>query len=567
MTIDYGPSRQRIVQKTFQNNVLKEKKIYVSSLYEKEVTDTTMREMVYIRGAGGVVAVENKRTLLSTNAVTNYTDYWHKDHLGSLQSVTNSSGQKVAEYNYDAWGKRRNLDGSAMPITFALNGNRYDRGFTGHEHIDLFGLINMNGRVYDPVLGRFLSPDPVFEDIGDYQSMNRYSYVRNNPLNFTDPSGFKSWRKSSIGRAISKSIKTSVNSAKKSVGYAMSAGKSFASGNFKEGLRQMGKLALSPLEEAYNQFGVINELGSHAFGAKNWSTGMNIAIQVAGAVVSYYCGPVIGGAFQGFASAAFAASMSGGSFSDAMKSGMKAAAIGALMGAATYCVGSLAEPFMQSSNYLAAAAIKGVGHGVIQGVYQEATGGSFKEGFISGAATGAFEGLAGGFMKANNLDSYSAKVVAGALVGGTSASISGGDFTNGAMTGAFVAMYNAGQDHSNASGIWGKLECGWSTKGTISVNNMGEISAKGKYKYLNYSSNGQNIDVNVQVPLGNPIIKGGAGYNTGGGIYAIISAEVPSVPVSVSCRYFPPSPDTDTKPIYDPYYDGYKGGGGSGHRW
>lgn len=109
MTIDYGPSRQRIVQKTFQNNVLKEKKIYVSSLYEKEITDTTIREMVYIRGAGGVVAVENKRTLLSTAAVTNYTDYWHKDHLGSLQSVTNGSGQKVAEYNYDAWGKRRNL--------------------------------------------------------------------------------------------------------------------------------------------------------------------------------------------------------------------------------------------------------------------------------------------------------------------------------------------------------------------------------------------------------------------------------------------------------------------------
>ena len=67
-----------------------------------------------------------------------------------------------------------------------------DRGFTGHEHIDLFDLVNMDGRVYDPVIGRFLSADPVIQDPENLQSLNRYSYCMNNPLSLTDPSGY-SW--------------------------------------------------------------------------------------------------------------------------------------------------------------------------------------------------------------------------------------------------------------------------------------------------------------------------------------------------------------------------------------
>jgi RHS repeat-associated protein len=64
-----------------------------------------------------------------------------------------------------------------------------DRGFTGHEHLDAFGLIDMNGRVYDPILGRFLSPDKYVQAPGFTQSLNWYSYCLNNPLIFTDPSG------------------------------------------------------------------------------------------------------------------------------------------------------------------------------------------------------------------------------------------------------------------------------------------------------------------------------------------------------------------------------------------
>ena len=75
----------------------------------------------------------------------------------------------------------------------------FDRGYTGHEHLDFFGLINMNGRVYDPILGRMLSPDNDacpergtsrrVQNTSSTQNFNRYSYVLNNPLKYTNPSG------------------------------------------------------------------------------------------------------------------------------------------------------------------------------------------------------------------------------------------------------------------------------------------------------------------------------------------------------------------------------------------
>lgn len=67
-----------------------------------------------------------------------------------------------------------------------------NRGYTGHEHLD-FGLIHMNGRVYDPRWGRFLQADPIIQSPYDLQNYNRYSYVMNNPLSFTDPTGFSPW--------------------------------------------------------------------------------------------------------------------------------------------------------------------------------------------------------------------------------------------------------------------------------------------------------------------------------------------------------------------------------------
>jgi RHS repeat-associated protein len=68
-----------------------------------------------------------------------------------------------------------------------------DRGFTGHEHLPEFMLINMNARMYDPVTARFLSPDPYVSAPESMQGYNRYAYCFNNPLIYTDPDGELAW--------------------------------------------------------------------------------------------------------------------------------------------------------------------------------------------------------------------------------------------------------------------------------------------------------------------------------------------------------------------------------------
>jgi RHS repeat-associated protein len=115
-------------------------------------------------------------------------NYIHKDHLGSWNTITDESGSRIQELSFDAWGNRRD------PATWrAFAGTPpeplFDRGFTGHEHLYAFNLINMNGRVYDPIVSRMLSPDNFIQAPGFSQSLNRYSYCWNNPLKYTDPTG------------------------------------------------------------------------------------------------------------------------------------------------------------------------------------------------------------------------------------------------------------------------------------------------------------------------------------------------------------------------------------------
>ena len=76
------------------------------------------------------------------------------------------------------------------PAGYAALNSYTTRGFTGHEHVDDLGIIHMNGRIYDPKLGRFLQADPFVQSLTFSQSLNRYSYGFNNPLNGTDPSGY-----------------------------------------------------------------------------------------------------------------------------------------------------------------------------------------------------------------------------------------------------------------------------------------------------------------------------------------------------------------------------------------
>jgi len=128
--------------------------------------------------------------------------YLCKDHLGSITGIMEPDGDILEEYSYDAWGIRRNPADWSYSNVSAPTYTQH--GFTVHEHLDMFSLIHMlseaksreqseagNGRIYDPEIARFLSPDPVIQDLYSMLNYNRYTYCLNNPLIYIDPSGYK----------------------------------------------------------------------------------------------------------------------------------------------------------------------------------------------------------------------------------------------------------------------------------------------------------------------------------------------------------------------------------------
>jgi RHS repeat-associated protein len=137
--------------------------------------------------------------------------YLLKDHIGSTHTIVDKNGNILSNMSFNAWGARRQppIQDSAVVfqdyhlydvwtlLGYGVNGidNTTNRVFTGHEHFDQVGIIHMNGRIYDPSIGRFLQADPVIQDPYNTQSLNRYSYVMNNPLSYTDPTGYFRLRK------------------------------------------------------------------------------------------------------------------------------------------------------------------------------------------------------------------------------------------------------------------------------------------------------------------------------------------------------------------------------------
>ncbi len=175
--------RSRMIVKQNGNTILT--RWYPTGSYLKETSGGVTKEYTFIGGDAYTAPV----AAITQGGTTTYYNIL-RDHLGSITHIVSSSGSVVAEYSYDAWGRMRNPStwvnyepGSEPALTVA------GRGFTGHEHLPWFNMINMNGRLYDPLVGMFLSPDNYIQDPGYTQSYNRYSYCINNPLIFTDPDG------------------------------------------------------------------------------------------------------------------------------------------------------------------------------------------------------------------------------------------------------------------------------------------------------------------------------------------------------------------------------------------
>ena len=143
--------------------------------YEKENQGGALTHRHYLTVSGVTVG-----EYLSTDSGSNQTHYYHTDHQGTLTEVSDEQAQLVSRFHTDAWGQQQTLSGS---------NDSTHRGYTGHEQLD-DGFIHMNGRIYHAGLGRMMSADPFVQAPDNLQSYNRYSYVINNPLRYTDPSGY-----------------------------------------------------------------------------------------------------------------------------------------------------------------------------------------------------------------------------------------------------------------------------------------------------------------------------------------------------------------------------------------
>lgn len=173
LAITYGPDRQRCKTALSRNDTLLYTRYYADNYEEVHAGDSVYR-YYYVYTPDGLSAVAEKKNS-TMNIYSSETDY-----LGSIVALYTQKGQTVFRAEYDAWG-RQNV------VTDNLA--HFQRGYCGHEHWHEFDLIDMNGRMYDPVISRFLSPDPFVQAPEDLQNYNRYSYCLNNPLKYTDPSG------------------------------------------------------------------------------------------------------------------------------------------------------------------------------------------------------------------------------------------------------------------------------------------------------------------------------------------------------------------------------------------
>jgi len=363
---------------------------YLGKGYEKIATYTGVVEHKHYINVPGATVVYTSRS----NAV-NDTRYLHKDHLGSTDVITDEVGQVVERQSFDAWGARRATNWQSPLASFISSITT--RGFTGHEQLDGVGLVHMNGRVYDATLGRFLSADPHVQAPANPQSLNRYTYVNNNPLSYTDPSGYffkKLFKK--VKKLFKNKIVRMVVAVVASV---FTAGAAFAAlyGAAINGMAMAGTLALGSIQGAL--------VGSFA---------------VAGAVGGFVSGAIMTGSLKG---------------------GLKGALYGAFSGAMAGYIGNVA--FSNAPDL-----VRDVAHGVTQGGLSEAFGGDFKSGFI-GAFTGRLAGrTAKQFITGRDSLAIIGRTTVAAVAGGVSAQFGGGKFANGAVSAGFAYLFSSASAHN-----------------------------------------------------------------------------------------------------------------------
>jgi RHS repeat-associated protein len=322
LTYTYSADYQRIKGVISGNTGAILNKRYYFGDFERDITGAVTRDIHYV-GADGLNCIIEK---VGTN-VSYY--YVYKDYLGSILTVTNATGSIVEEKNYDAWGKNRNTNDWTYTNIPTASLTWMTRGYTGHEHLSQFGLINMNGRLYDPILGRMLSPDNYTHE--GSQGYNRYSYAMNNPLKYTDPDG----QNPVVGMLIGAGVSVITNGIKN-----MQGGQPFFKGAFQAAIWGLATGAFSFGIGSYaailSEAGV-NGLGVGAFqavahgiigGVTSMGQGGSFASGAASGAVSSIIGSLTAGygagaqILAGGLSGGIASSMAGGNFWDGVKQGL-----------------------------------------------------------------------------------------------------------------------------------------------------------------------------------------------------------------------------------------------------
>lgn len=183
-TFTYNGSNDRSKMEIKRYNNSQILRYYLNGSHEVDVTPAGEKERLYLGGD----AYSAPAVLVKESGSWNVY-YICRDHLGSITQITNGSGVMQQELSYDAWGRLRNPGTLAVYAPDTEPTLFLGRGYTGHEHLTMFGLVNMNARLYDPAVGRFLSPDPYVQMTDFSQNYNRFSYAMNNPLVYIDKDG------------------------------------------------------------------------------------------------------------------------------------------------------------------------------------------------------------------------------------------------------------------------------------------------------------------------------------------------------------------------------------------
>lgn len=331
----YGPNRERVKRLDYASADSQSASTLGYSIggaevrYASNTSDMPSAMQEVRRQVGNILVVQSgagssyriKRQILLTDSQGST-----QRVLGAMSLQPTAAAQDVS---FDAWGRRRdgNLWGAPTPWTQGLDGilrQTSMHGYTGHEMAESVGLIHMNGRIYDPAIARFLQPDPVIQDPGNSQNWNPYSYVFNNPLVYTDPTGYWGHRQQQYLRTAAAIVIT-----------VYSGGAAAGSWGF---------LGMSAAQASANAYAVV-AIGGFAAGAVQTGTLRGAAVGSVSAMAFYGIGSYFKGADWAQA----------GDWEDAFGSGLS------------------------YSGY----AVKTLTHGVAGGVMTQLQGGNFGHGFAS----------------------------------------------------------------------------------------------------------------------------------------------------------------------------------------